>query len=67
MACAGPDAGVPRSRPGTSSATSLFATTDLIEPFAPAAPARNASSPGGADAGVGDLHPKRARITSAGG
>jgi DNA-binding Xre family transcriptional regulator len=36
---------------------------DLIEPVAVAKPARRAKAAGGAEAGVGDLRPKRARIT----
>ena len=40
---------------------------DLIEPVAAATPARKARAAGGAEAGVGDLRPKRARITRAGG
>ena len=40
---------------------------ELIEPVAAAAPARKASAASGDDAGVGDLRPKRARITGAGG
>jgi DNA-binding Xre family transcriptional regulator len=40
---------------------------ELIEPVAATAPARKASTASGDDAGVGDLRPKRARITSAGG
>jgi hypothetical protein len=36
---------------------------DLIEPVAAAAPARQARAAGGADAGVGGLRPRRARIT----
>jgi hypothetical protein len=36
---------------------------DLIEPVAVAKPARRARAAGGAEAGVGDLRPKRARIT----
>jgi DNA-binding Xre family transcriptional regulator len=39
---------------------------ELIEPVAAAGPARKASAASG-DAGVGDLRPKRARITGAGG
>jgi DNA-binding Xre family transcriptional regulator len=37
---------------------------DLIEPIAAARPARKARAAGGGDAGVGELRPKRARITS---
>jgi len=37
--------------------------TDLIEPVAAAAPAGGSKAAGGAEAGVGDLRPKRARIT----
>ena len=40
---------------------------ELIEPVAASAPARKASAASGDDAGVGDLRPKRARITGAGG
>ena len=36
---------------------------ELIEPIAAAAPARRKRAAGGADAGVGSLRPKRARIT----
>jgi len=36
---------------------------DLIEPAAAAAPARKARAAGGADAGIGGLRPRRARIT----
>jgi DNA-binding Xre family transcriptional regulator len=36
---------------------------DLIEPVTAARPARKARAAGSADAGVGDLRPKRARIT----
>jgi DNA-binding Xre family transcriptional regulator len=39
---------------------------ELIEPVAAAGPAREASAASG-DAGVGDLRPKRARITGTGG
>lgn len=35
---------------------------DLIEPVAAGGPARKSKAAGGADAGVGDLRPKRARI-----
>ena len=35
---------------------------ELIEPVTAATPARKASAAGGADAGVGDFRPKRARI-----
>jgi len=38
---------------------------DLIEPIAAAKPARKAAAGGTRDAGVGDLRPKRARITGA--
>lgn len=37
---------------------------DLIEPAPVATSARKATAAGGADAGVGDRRPKRARITS---
>jgi DNA-binding Xre family transcriptional regulator len=40
---------------------------DLIEPIAVAKPARKAKAAGGSEAGVGDLRPKRARITRAQG
>jgi Cro/C1-type HTH DNA-binding domain len=40
---------------------------DLIEPVAAARPARRAKAAGGAEAGVGDLRPRRARITRADG
>ena len=36
---------------------------ELIEPVAAAAPARQSKAAGGTDTGVGDLRPKRARIT----
>lgn len=36
---------------------------ELIEPIAAAKPAGRAKAVGGAEAGVGDLRPKRARIT----
>lgn len=36
---------------------------DLIEPIAAATPARRSNAAGRAEAGVGDLRPKRARIT----
>ncbi len=36
---------------------------ELIEPVAPAKPASRSKAAGGAEAGVGDLRPKRARIT----
>jgi DNA-binding Xre family transcriptional regulator len=39
---------------------------DLIEPAAAAGPARKARAAGGAEAGVGDLRPKRARIARSG-
>jgi DNA-binding Xre family transcriptional regulator len=39
---------------------------DLIEPVAAASPARKARAAGGAEAGVGDLRPKRARIARSG-
>jgi len=39
---------------------------DLIEPAAAVGPARKARGAGGAEAGVGDLRPKRARIARAG-
>jgi len=35
---------------------------DLIEPVAAATPARRAKTAGGAESGVGDLRPRRARI-----
>ena len=40
------------------------AMEDLIEPAAAARPARKARAAGGGDAGVGELRPRRARITS---
>ncbi len=40
---------------------------ELIEPVVAAAPARKASTASGGGAGVGDLRPKRARITRTGG
>jgi hypothetical protein len=40
---------------------------ELIEPVAAARPAGQAKASGGAEAGVGDLRPKRARITRAEG
>jgi DNA-binding Xre family transcriptional regulator len=36
---------------------------ELIEPITVTKPARKAKAAGGTDAGVGDLRPKRARIT----
>jgi len=36
---------------------------ELIEPVAATAPARRSKAAGGAEAGVGDLRPKRARIS----
>jgi DNA-binding Xre family transcriptional regulator len=39
---------------------------DLIEPAAAAAPSARKARAAGAEAGVGDLRPKRARITRAG-
>ena len=39
---------------------------DLIEPAAAAGPARKTRAAGGAEAGVGDLRPKRARIARSG-
>jgi DNA-binding Xre family transcriptional regulator len=36
---------------------------DLIEPVAAASPPRRSSAAGGGQGGVGDLRPKRARIT----
>jgi DNA-binding Xre family transcriptional regulator len=36
---------------------------ELIEPVAAAAPPRRSKAAGGTDTGVGDLRPKRARIT----
>jgi hypothetical protein len=38
----------------------------LIEPIAASQPARRSKASGGAEAGVGDLRPKRARITQTG-
>jgi DNA-binding Xre family transcriptional regulator len=40
---------------------------DLIEPAAAAKPARKAKTASGEEAGVGELRPRRARITRAGG
>lgn len=40
---------------------------DLIEPVATANPSRKARTASGEEVGVGDLRPKRARITRAGG
>ena len=40
--------------------------TELIEPVAAGGLARNTKTAGGMEAGVGDLRPKRARITVAG-
>jgi DNA-binding Xre family transcriptional regulator len=40
---------------------------DLIEPLAVAKSARKAKAAGGTEAGVGDLRPRRARITRADG
>jgi DNA-binding Xre family transcriptional regulator len=37
--------------------------TDLIEPVAVATPARRAKAAGGSASGIGDLRPRRARIT----
>lgn len=37
--------------------------TELIEPVAATTPTRRAAAGGGGDAGVGELRPKRARIT----
>lgn len=42
-------------------------TDDLIEPVAAATSARRSKAAGGAEAGVGELRPKRARITRADG
>ena len=39
---------------------------DLIEPTAAASPSGESRAAGGADAGVGDLRPKRARIARSG-
>ena len=39
---------------------------DLVEPVAAARPARKARTASGEEAGVGELRPRRARITSAG-
>jgi DNA-binding Xre family transcriptional regulator len=41
------------------------AMNDLVEPVTAATPSRKARAAGGGDAGVGDLRPKRARITKA--
>jgi DNA-binding Xre family transcriptional regulator len=40
--------------------------TELIEPVAAGGLARKTKTAGGTEAGVGDLRPKRARITAAG-
>lgn len=40
---------------------------ELLEPVAVAAPARRSRASGGAEAAVGDLRPRRARITGADG
>jgi DNA-binding Xre family transcriptional regulator len=40
---------------------------DLIEPVTAAKPARKAKTASGEEAGVGELRPRRARITRAGG
>jgi DNA-binding Xre family transcriptional regulator len=40
---------------------------ELVEPVAAATPARRAKASGGGEAGLGDLRPKRARITPADG
>ncbi|MGB6455247.1 MAG: helix-turn-helix transcriptional regulator [Streptosporangiaceae bacterium] len=40
--------------------------TELIEPVAAGGGARKTKTAGGADAGVGELRPRRARITPAG-
>jgi hypothetical protein len=40
--------------------------TELIEPVAAGGLARKTKTAGGTEAGVGDLRPKRARITVAG-
>jgi DNA-binding Xre family transcriptional regulator len=40
--------------------------TELIEPVAAAGAARRSKAAGGAEAGIGGLRPKRARITGAG-
>src|SRR5687768_5354197 len=37
--------------------------TELIEPIAPARPVGRAKAAGGGEAGIGELRPKRARIT----
>ena len=39
---------------------------ELIEPVATASPTRRSKAAGGTEAGVGDLRPKRARITRVG-
>ena len=39
---------------------------ELIEPIAAATPAREEGAAGGAEAGIGGLRPKRARITGVG-
>ncbi len=38
---------------------------ELIEPIAATAPVRNKRAAGGAESGIGELRPKRARITAA--
>lgn len=43
------------------------ALDELVEPVAAATPARRSKAAGGAEAGVGQLRPKRARITGADG
>ena len=44
-------------------ARGMFATTDLIEPIAAATPSAKKRTADGADAGVGSLRPRRARIS----
>ena len=43
------------------------AMDDLIEPVAAVTPGRKSRTASGGDAGVGDLRPRRARITRTGG
>ncbi len=43
------------------------AMDDLVEPVATAKPARKARTASGEEAGVGELRPKRARVTSVDG
>ncbi len=52
-------------RPERLSLKILMALLDLIEPVAAARPERKARTASGEEAGVGELRPRRARITSA--